>query len=298
VYLITPELKKLADPAIDLLAECHLYIEQLAEEIAQKVFSRFPGVVNDIMEIVSNCLMEKKDKASKVVEAIIESEEGYLFTNDKEYMEKCTDIVPAEEGEDKEAARKTSRNQSYVNEIRKRLDMYFKIIVRGIRDSVPKAIGYFLVDGIQEHIQYELYAEINKNESMAETLGEPPEVTAERKTLNTSHETMKKSLKVLQRDPEITATLDYDDDLSRDIKESLKEAKKKQGRAKHNESMSSQHADPSRLNMSMMSGSGESSSRGSGRHRGDPHNMSGRSGNQSTLPKGAPLARKPAQGPV
>jgi dynamin 1-like protein len=298
VYLITPELKKLADPAIDLLTECHLYIEQLAEEIAQKVFSRFPGVVNDIMEIVSNCLMEKKDKASKVVEAIIESEEGYLFTNDKEYMEKCTDIVPADEGEDKEVARKTSRNQSYVNEIRKRLDMYFKIIVRGIRDSVPKAIGYFLVDGIQEHIQYELYAEINKNEGMAETLGEPPEVTAERKTLNTSLETMKNSLKVLQRDPEITATLDYDDELSRDIKESLKDAKKKQARSKHNDTMASSSADPSRLNMSMMSGSGESSNRSSGRHRGDPNNMSGRSGNQSTLPKGAPLARKPAQGPV
>jgi len=53
VYLITPELKKLSDPALDLLAECHLYIEQLADEIAQKVFSRFPSVINNIMEIVS-----------------------------------------------------------------------------------------------------------------------------------------------------------------------------------------------------------------------------------------------------
>lgn len=53
VYLINPELKKLSDPALDLLSECHLYIEQLADEIAQKVFSRFPAVVSDIMEIVS-----------------------------------------------------------------------------------------------------------------------------------------------------------------------------------------------------------------------------------------------------
>lgn len=301
VYLITPELKKLADPANDLLTECHLYIEQLAEEIAQKVFSRFPSVVNEMMELVSKCLLDQKNKAAKVVEAIIESEEGYLFTNDKEYMEKCTDIVPSEEGEDKEAPKKSSRNQSYVNEIRKRLDMYFKIITRGIRDSVPKAIGFFLVNGIQEHLQYELYAEINKNERMAETLGEPPEVTAERKTLNESLETMKRSLKVLQRDPEITATLDYDDELSRDIKESLKDAKKKQARNQMNEDgksmnssmRSNNDADSSRMNLSSMSGSSAG--------RGPPPNMgSGSSSrtNQSTLPKGAPLARKPAQGPV
>jgi len=69
---------------------------------------------------------------------------------------------------------------------------------------------------------------------MASHLGEPPEITAERKTLRESIDTMKKSLKVLQRDPEITATLSYDDELSWDIKESLAKEKrheefKKQG---------------------------------------------------------------------
>ena len=299
VYLITPELKKLADPALDLLAECHLYIEQLAEEIAQKVFSRFPGVVNDIMEIVSRCLMEQKDRSSKVVESIIESEEGYLFTNDREYMEKCTDIVPNEDADDKEAQKKNSRNQSYVNEIRKRLDMYFRIIVRGIRDSVPKAIGFFLVNGIQEHIQYELYAEINKNESMAEELGEPPEVTAERKTLNTSLETMKKSLKVLQRDPEITATLDYDDELSRDIKESLKEAKraKERGKQSNHRNHPKVNVDPARLDMTSMSMSSETSS-SSQRRMGGQHPHGSQKQSHSTLPKGGQLQRTPAQGPV
>ena len=313
VYLITPELKKLADPALDLLSECHLYIEQLADEIAQKVFARFPGVVSDIMELVSKCLLEQKEKTSRVVEAIIESEEGYLFTNDKTYMEKCTDIVPSEDenAKNKDSRAKTSRNQLYVDEIRKRLDMYFTIIVRGIRDSVPKAIGFFLVNGIQEHLQYDLYAEINKNESMAETLGEPPEVTAERRTLNASRDTMKKALKVLQRDPEITATLDYDDELSRDIKESLKEDKKRQMRAKHDEEHKRHneaprmHIDPSRinmntdsaprqLNMSMMSNSSGAS--GSGRPR--PVGLHHGEQPQSHMPRGNPLQRRPAQGPV
>jgi len=311
VYLITPELKKLTDPALDLLAECHLYIEQLADEIAQKVFSRFPAVVSDIMEIVSRCLLQQKEKTGKVVEAIIESEQGYLFTNDKEYMEKCTDIVPAEEPVNKEAnqppPKRTSRNQAYVDEIRKRLDMYFKIIVRGIRDSVPKAIGFFLVNGIQEHIQYDLYAEINKNESMAETLGEPPEVTAERKTLNSSRETMEKALKVLQRDPEITATLDYDDELSRDIKESLKEAKKKQMKASQDQDGGRRPMpEGGRPNMSGMSGSSgmpDPNDPRAQRSRPPPDfNASNKSnassqGSSSMMPKGSNLQRRPVDGP-
>lgn len=277
--------------------------------------------------------MLQKEKTSKVVEAIIESEEGYLFTNDKNYMEQCTDIVPEDnsaqaadpknkDGPPAPPPKKSSRNQLYVDEIRKRLDMYFTIIVRGIRDSVPKAIGYFLVNGIQEHIQYDLYAEINRNESLAETLGEPPEVTAERKTLNTSRETMKKALKVLQRDPEITATLDYDDELSRDIKESLKEDKKRQLREKQKEEIKRENSraqlagegppsvdpskivrgpDPRSLNMSMMSNTSTSSGgRGAPTGPGGPGGMPPGGMPPGGAPKGtaAPIQRRPAQGPM
>lgn len=40
--------------------------------------------------------------------------------------------------------KKTSANL-FVREIRARIDAYFKIVVRNVRDSIPKAIGYFLV---------------------------------------------------------------------------------------------------------------------------------------------------------
>jgi len=34
---------------------------------------------------------------------------------------------------------------AFVNEMRKRIDAYFEIVLRNVKDSVPKAIGYFLV---------------------------------------------------------------------------------------------------------------------------------------------------------
>ena len=72
---------------------------------------------------------------------------------------------------------------------------------------------------------------------------------------------MERALKILQRNPEITATLDFDDQLSRDIKESLKDANKKQVKAKQEEELRKYNPDPSRLNMSSMSEMSDGGSR-------------------------------------
>jgi dynamin 1-like protein len=46
----------------------------------------------------------------------------------------------------------------FVKEIRARIDAYFKLVVRNVRDAIPKTIGYFLVKSSQERLQFELYA--------------------------------------------------------------------------------------------------------------------------------------------
>lgn len=56
-------------------------------------------------------------------------------------------------------------------------------MVRNVRDSVPKAIGYFLVKAVQEKMQYQLYSEIMKNVEILDQLGEPPHIAEERNTL-------------------------------------------------------------------------------------------------------------------
>ena len=248
-YLMRSKLELLIDPASDCLSDVHLYIEEMASEICDKVFMRFPSARNAIMEIVSKTLFDQMERTKKVTDSIVKSELGYQFTNDAHYLQNRTEIVPEQDAKPgppgqqhphgqpgqpqhqqnlPPAASKQNRRKIYVDEIRKRIDEYFKLVVRSIRDGIPKAIGFFLVQGIQDKLQFELYAAVNKDDDMAKELGEPPEITVERKTLKESIATMKKSLKVLQRDPEITATLSYDDELSRDIKESLGNDKKKQ----------------------------------------------------------------------
>jgi len=51
----------------------------------------------------------------------------------------------------------------FVVEMRKRIDAYFEIVLRNVKDSIPKAIGYFLVKKSQEILQFELYNQVNSN---------------------------------------------------------------------------------------------------------------------------------------
>jgi len=71
-----------------------------------------------------------------------------------------------------------------------------------VKDSVPKAIGYFLVRASQDKLQFELYKQVNENKGLTTSLGEPRNITERRIALTSVLNTLKNSLKVLQRDPE------------------------------------------------------------------------------------------------
>ncbi|OII75132.1 dynamin family protein [Cryptosporidium andersoni] len=122
------------------------------------------------------------------------------------------------QGKDK---RKTRYSQVFLREIRKRLDSYFAIVVRNIRDSVPKIIGHFLVRQIMDKLQFELYNEFNKAECLSDLLSEPSHVVEERKALLSQLNTLKKASQVLQRDPNIIAlnSADFDDQYDNDLQQ-------------------------------------------------------------------------------
>lgn len=102
---------------------------------------------------------------------------------------------------------------SFVHEIRMRVDQYFGLVMRNLRDEVPKIIGCFLVKKSQEVLQFELYNSVNQNPNMAQALGEPARITERRQALTAVLTTLKNSLKVLQRDPDISANTIGDDEL-------------------------------------------------------------------------------------
>jgi len=107
--------------------------------------------------------------------------------------------------QEQEKRRQQRYSGPFVNEIRKRLDAYFAITVRSVRDSVPKAIGFYLVRAVQEKLQFELLNALNQKDRLQELLGEPPHIVEERKTLANQLKVLQNASAVLTRDPTLAA---------------------------------------------------------------------------------------------
>lgn len=218
IYLINPQLEKLRDPALELIQDTYQQLEQIAHSIVDKIFQRFPTMIPEIMDIIVRVLSAERDKSREVVEAIIDSEQNYLFTNDQGYRDNRTEIVSQDQnqmsqqvGPNGEIIQQPPQQRqmmqprggnAFVNELRARIDSYFNIVLKSVKDSIPKAIGYFLVRKSQDSLQFELYNQVNSNRQLSSSLGEPPAITERRRALNDVLKTLKSSLKVLQRDPE------------------------------------------------------------------------------------------------
>lgn len=63
-------------------------------KLIEKLFARFPSLIEEIGETVGKVLNEEREKTREVVENIIDSEQGYLFTNDYTYLLNRTSILP------------------------------------------------------------------------------------------------------------------------------------------------------------------------------------------------------------
>lgn len=72
--------------------------------------------------------------------------------------------MPKEKKEKKEKEKANLKKSSkiFVLELRTRLDTYFRIVVRNIRDSIPKVIGNFLVRAVQNKLQIELFKRLGE----------------------------------------------------------------------------------------------------------------------------------------
>lgn len=90
VYLLSPQLEKLKEPAVELIHDVFSQLEILAHSIIDRIFMRFPQLKPEIMDVITGVLVEERDHCKMVVESIIEAEQNYIFTNDLDFKENKT----------------------------------------------------------------------------------------------------------------------------------------------------------------------------------------------------------------
>ena len=250
IYLLRPQLEKLKDPIEECFQEVFQYLDFLSGKIMEKTFTRFPQAINDMTDLVSNYLMEERDKTKYLIDSVVDMEINYLFTNDYDYLNNFTTFIPKQARQsqvmnDNKGDGKGGNNNLnneikpqppidakniFINEIRNRIEAYFKLIVRNLRDSIPKIMGNYLVKEIEENMQLKLYNKLYNAREMTDLLSEPESVAERRKELNDMIKVMRNAQKILRRDPDLMTVMQInisDNDITNTQASKKKEEPKK-----------------------------------------------------------------------
>ena len=225
-YLLKPQLEKLKEPIEECFAEVYQYIDFLSGKILERTFARFPQIINDMGDFINNFLIEVKDKCKYIVDSVVDMEINYLFTNDYDYLNNFTTFIPKNQNKTvQNNTGNTNRNNMndnndnyepidakniFIKEIRNRIEAYFKLIVRNLRDSIPKIIGNNLVKEIEDNMQIQLYNQLYKSNEMVALLSEPEHIAERRRDLTELIRVMRNAQKVIRRDPDLMTVMKID----------------------------------------------------------------------------------------
>ena len=255
IYLLRPQLEKLRDPIEECFTNVFQYLDFLSGKILEKTFTRFPQAVNDLTDLVTNYLIEERDKTKYLIDSVVEMEINYLFTNDYDYLNNFTTFIPKQQrppmnnnnqgGPGQNQGQGGNMNNEirpqppmdakniFIREIRNRIEAYFKLIVRNLRDSIPKIMGNYLVKEIQENMQLKLYNKLYNAREITDLLSEPEHIAERRKELTDMIKVMKNAQKIIRRDPDLMTVMqininDSDITVQKDSKQESKDKKKEE----------------------------------------------------------------------
>jgi len=229
-YLLKPQLERLKEPIEECFTEVYQYIDFLSGKILERTFARFPQIINDMGDFINNFLVEVRDKTKYLIDSVVDMEINYLFTNDYEYLNNFTTFIPKNQNPNNQNNQQQTNQRNNVNnnvnnnnnyekidaknifikEIRSRIEAYFKLIVRNLRDSIPKIIGNNLVKEIEDNMQIELYNQLYKSNEMVALLSEPEHIAERRRDLTELIRVMRNAQKVIRRDPDLMTVMKID----------------------------------------------------------------------------------------
>lgn len=179
---------KLKEPILHLIEECKTILEEKGVEIIDQVFKKFHVLNHEVKEAFLNELNERKKEVKKILENLIRCEDNYLFTNDPSFLSLAVHVE------------KNEKRDLLVLELRSKVNAYFCIIVRNLRDIVPKIIGQFLVKHFNKTIELKILNDLNKKGYCVESLDENKVTAQQRRKLQKEMTSLQKAESLLIND--------------------------------------------------------------------------------------------------
>ena len=91
--LLVPQIAKLKDPIYTTLDEVYQELLELAAELNNKVFYRFPDLLAIVTDVTSKKLGDLKEQTESTLDTLIEGEMCTVFTNDERYVSARDDLL-------------------------------------------------------------------------------------------------------------------------------------------------------------------------------------------------------------
>ena len=212
--ILSPKLKHIENKTVLLFKEIVELIFKLSYKVISQIFERFPNIEGKIMEIVKIILEKEIKSVEELINQILKYEFGYEFTNDEQFLEKYS-IKDFLESNDE-------------IQFKNALNDYFKIIVRNIRNIIPKTIQYKLIHNLEKNLLYKINEYIFNNQDIINEFEESEDYIKLRNDLNNSKTKLEKILKKLINSSTISKILlNYDKNKDERVKQLLKIQKEK-----------------------------------------------------------------------
>jgi dynamin 1-like protein len=165
---------KLFEPSQKCLQETLEILNNLNQTILEdQPISKYPNLIKLLNNLVLNeVLLPRFQKTELKIKELIEQEESYIWTDDKNFLQ----IIAGDFS-------KIVQNDSFdIVKFKKVLYEYYKTIIKNIRENIPKAIVYHLIKNTTDNLSSFLYDKILSND-INSLLEEYPEIEERRRYL-------------------------------------------------------------------------------------------------------------------
>ena len=198
LYLLNSKLKHIENKTILLFKMIVEHIFKISDKAIIKAFERFPKLENKINEIIDLIFKKEIEKTRYLIEHILKYELRYEFTNDEKFNQKYNKIENIFQSNDEDLIKNAAND-------------YFKIIVRNLRNIIPKTIQYNLINNLQSNLLKNLIEYVFQNQDILNEMEESEDYIKLRKSLSFTKSELEKILKNIKTSPIISEILlNYD----------------------------------------------------------------------------------------
>ena len=192
--VLAPNLKNIENESIILYEIIVEHLFKLSHNVIHKVFKRFNLVENKIRVVLDNFFKHEVEKTKNILEKILKCELTYEFTNDKEFLKKYNN-------------KKIIEYKYNKTIFQNALNDYYLIIIRNIRNIIPKTIQYNLFISLKKNLYNNLMNYFIKNQELLNDLKESDNYIKLRQDLNNNKNELEKLLRKIHHSPSISKSL-------------------------------------------------------------------------------------------